>query len=176
MVATASFTESEISSLKVGQSATVSVTAAGVSVPATLTQIVPAASASTGASSSSVVTYAVTATLTSPPETVLAGMSATVTVTTASVDNVLRVAATALKGSATAGYTVEVVNGDGSVSTRDVQVGLVTTSLAQITSGLSDGETVVVGSSTSRTGTTTTGGGVNINSLTGGGGFTGPGR
>ncbi len=45
-------------------------------------------------------------------------MSATVTVTTASVDNALRVPATALQGSATAGYTVQVVNGDGSVSTR----------------------------------------------------------
>jgi macrolide-specific efflux system membrane fusion protein len=102
-------------------------------------------------------------------------MSATVTVTTASVDNALRVPATALKGSATAGYTVQVVNGDGSVSTKDVQVGLVTTSQVQITSGLSEGESVVVGSSTTRTGTTTSSS-VNINTLTGGGGFTGPGR
>lgn len=174
MVATASFTESQITSLKVGQSATVSVTAAGVSVPATLTQIVPAASSGTGGTSS-VVTYAVTATLTSPPETVLAGMSATVTVTTASVDNALRVPATALSGSAAAGYTVQVVDSNGSVSTKDVKVGLVTTSMAQITSGLSVGDSVVVGSSTSRTGTTSGNGGVNINSLTGGG-FTGPGR
>ena len=82
-------------------------------------------------------------------------MSATVTVTTASVDNVLRVPATALQGSATAGYTVQVLNGDGSVSTMDVQVGLVTTSMAQITSGLSEGDSVVVGTSTTRTGTTT---------------------
>jgi macrolide-specific efflux system membrane fusion protein len=102
-------------------------------------------------------------------------MSATVTVTTASVDNALRVPATALKGSATAGYTVQVVSGDGSVSTKGVQVGLVTTSLAQITSGLSDGDSVVVGSSTTRTGTTTSSG-VNLGQLTGGGGFTGPGR
>ena len=113
-------------------------------------------------------------TLTSPPETVLAGMSATVTVTTASVENALRVPATALQGSSTAGYTVQVVNADGNTSTQDVQVGLVTTSMAQITGGLSSGETVVVGSATARSGTTTTGnGGVNINSLTGGGGFGG---
>jgi macrolide-specific efflux system membrane fusion protein len=174
MVATASFAEADIPNLKVGQSATVSVTAAKTSVPGTLTEIVPVASTTGG--SSSVVTYAVTVTLTSPPDTVLAGMSATVTVTTASVDNALRVPATALQGSSTAGYTVQVLNGDGSVSTVDVQVGLVTTSMAQITSGLSQGEAVVVGTSTTRTGTTTSGnGGVNINSLTGGGGFGGAG-
>jgi macrolide-specific efflux system membrane fusion protein len=107
-------------------------------------------------------------------------MTATVTVTTASVDNALRVPATALKGSATAGYTVQVVAGDGSVSTKDVQVGLVTTTLAQVTSGLSNGDSVVVGSSTSRTGTTTSNSGVNVSSLTGGGfgggGFVAPGR
>jgi RND family efflux transporter MFP subunit len=172
MVATASFAESDIPNLKVGQSATVSVTAAKVSVPGTLTEIVPVASSTSGASS--VVTYAVTVTLTSPPDSVLAGMSSTVTVTTASVDNALRVPATALQGSATAGYTVQVMNGDGSASSRSVEVGLVTSSLAQVTSGLSAGDSVVVGTATSRTGTTTSGnGGVNVNSLTGGGGFGG---
>jgi len=125
-----------------------------------------------------VATYAVTVTLTSPPATVLAGMSATVTVTTASVDNALRVPATALEGSSSTGYAVLVVNADGSTSTVTVQVGLVTTSMAQITSGLSAGETVVTGTVSSRTGSTTTGGTSNlggINSLTGGGGFNGGG-
>jgi membrane fusion protein, macrolide-specific efflux system len=103
MVATAGFAESDIASLKVGQSATVSVTGAKVSVPGTLTQIVPVASSSGGnGSGSSVATYAVTVTLTSPPDTVLAGMTASVTVTTASVDNATRVPATALAGSAAA--------------------------------------------------------------------------
>ncbi len=174
MVATTSFAEADITKLQVGQSATVNVTAPQVSVPGTLTQIVPVASTTGG--SSSVVTYAVTVTLTGPPETVLAGMSATVTVTTASVDNALRVAATALQGSATAGYTVQVMNGDGSVASKAVEVGLVTTSMAQITSGLTAGETVVVGTTASRTGTTTNNGGVNLGGLTGGGGFSGPGR
>jgi macrolide-specific efflux system membrane fusion protein len=57
-----------------------------------------------------------------------------------------------------------------------VQVGLVTTSYAQITSGITAGQEVVVGTTTSRTGTTTTGanglGGNGLNGLTGGaGGF-----
>jgi len=177
MVATASFAESDVANLKVGQSATVAVTGAKVSVPGTLTQIVPVASSSGGASS--VATYAVTVTLTSPPDTVLAGMSSTVTVTTASVDNALRVPATALQGSSTSGYSVLLVNADGSTTTQDVQVGLVTSSMAQITSGLKSGDTIVTGTLSSRTGSTTTGagaGGVNVNSLTGGGGFGGFGR
>jgi macrolide-specific efflux system membrane fusion protein len=104
-------------------------------------------------------------------------MSATVTVTTASVDNALRVPATALSGSSTAGYTVQVLNSDGSVSDVSVEVGLVTTSMVQVTSGVSAGDTVVTGTVSSRTGTTTTAGGaggVNVQSLTGGaGGFGG---
>jgi hypothetical protein len=65
------------------------------------------------------------------------------------------------------------MNPDGSLSTVPVQVGLVTTSQAQITSGLSSGETVVTGTVAARSGTTNTGsgaGGINVNSLTGGGG------
>jgi hypothetical protein len=74
---------------------------------------------------------------------------------------------------------VQVLNSDGSVSSTAVQVGLVTTSMAQITSGLNSGETVVVGTTTSRTGTTGTGSnsGINLGGLTGGGGgFGGGGR
>jgi multidrug efflux pump subunit AcrA (membrane-fusion protein) len=167
MVATASFSESDIASLQVGQTASVTVTGAKATVPGTLTQIVPVASSS--GSSSSVATYAVTVTLTSPPDTVLAGMSASVTVTTASVDNVLRVPAAALQGTATAGYTVLILNSNGSTTSVDVTVGLVTTSMAEIKSGLSVGQTVVTGNTAARTGTTTTGGGVNVQSFTGGG-------
>jgi macrolide-specific efflux system membrane fusion protein len=172
MVATASFAEANITSIKVGQSASVTVTAAGAIVQGTVSQIVPVASTSGG--SSSVVGYTVMVTLDSTPETVLSGMSATVTVTTASVDNVLRVPATALTGSASSGYSVLVVDADGSAETRSVDIGLVTTSYAQISSGVSEGEMVVVGTTSSRT-TNSGSGGVNLNGLTGGGGFNGGG-
>jgi macrolide-specific efflux system membrane fusion protein len=175
MVATAGFAESDIAKLQIGQSASVAINGSSATpVAGTLTQIVPVASTSGG--SSSVATFAVTITLTSPPATVLAGMSATVTVTTASVDNVLRVPATALSGSASAGYSVIVMNADGSTATQSVTVGLVTTQWAEIKSGLRAGETVVTGTTAARSGTTTTGnGGVNVNSLTGGGGVPGGG-
>ncbi len=166
MVATASFSESAITSLKTGMVATVTVKAAGVDVTGTLSQIVPSASTSGGATS--VVTYAVTVTLTDPPETVFAGMTATVSVTTASVDNVLRVPSTALKGSSAAGYSVEILSGDGSVHSQTIQVGLVTSSMAEVTSGISAGDKVVVGTTSSRTGTSNGGGGVNLGGLTGG--------
>jgi hypothetical protein len=85
------------------------------------------------------------------------------------------VPATALEGSASAGYDVLVMNGSNTTATP-VTVGLVTSSYAEIQSGLTSGETVVTGTITTRTGTTTTtGGGVNVNSLTGGGGFGGAG-
>jgi len=180
MVATASFTESDITNLKTGQAAQVSVTATKTIVEGTVTQITPVSS--TGASSgagnqSSVVSYTVIVTLTDPPATVLAGMTATISVTTASVDNVVRIPATALSGSASAGYSVLVMASDGSVSTRSVQVGLVTTSMAQITSGINEGDTVVTGTSTTRTGTSNSNNG-GLGGLTGGGlgGFGGPGR
>jgi RND family efflux transporter MFP subunit len=168
MVATASFTESDITSLKVGQVASVSVTAAKQVVAGAISQIVPVASTTGG--TSSVVTYAVTVTLVDPPATVFSGMSATVTVTTSSVANTLRIPANALLGSASSGYGVQVMGGDGSVSTRAVEVGLVTTSYAQITSGLTEGELVVVGTASTRNTTTGTSGGVNLGGLTGGGG------
>jgi macrolide-specific efflux system membrane fusion protein len=166
MVANASFAESTIVGLKTGQAATVAVTAAKQSVNGTLTQIVPVASSA--GSSSGVVTYTVTVTLTNPPATVLSGMSAVVTVTTSSVANVLRVPATALQGSATAGYSVQIMGSNGSVTTQPVAVGLVTTSYAQVTSGITQGQEVVVGTATARTGTTTTGGSTGLGGLTGG--------
>ena len=72
-------------------------------------------------------------------------------------------------GSASAGYSVEVQGSDVSVTARSVEVGLVTTSMAQITSGISEGEAVVVGTTSTRNTTTTTTGGVNLGGLTGGG-------
>jgi macrolide-specific efflux system membrane fusion protein len=173
MIATASFAEADITSLKVGQAASVTVTAASATVDGTVSQIVPVASTAGGGSS--VVGYTVMVTLDSAPEAFLAGMSATVTVTTASVDDVLRVPATALSGSASAGYSVTVVDGNGSAATRSVEVGLVTTSYAQISNGVTEGELIVVGTSSSRTSSSSGSSGVNLGGLTGGGGFSGGG-
>ncbi len=101
----------------------------------------------------------------------LPGMSADLTIVIAEAENAVAVPAIAVSGSGDT-HTVRVLAADGTVETRNVQVGLVTSDLAQITSGISDGETVVTGSSSDRaassTSTGTTGGGFN------GGGFQRP--
>lgn len=152
MIASGNFPEADIDSLQVGQAATVTVTAVGKSMPAKVTSISPSAATS---GSSSVVTYAVQVTLDSTDASLRSGMSASISVTTASASGVIAIPAIALNGTS-GDYTVNVVASDGSVSAMPVQVGLVTTSLAQITSGLSVGDRVETGTSTARSGTTTT--------------------
>jgi RND family efflux transporter MFP subunit len=159
--ATADFTESDLPSLKVGQPASVTVDAVGASVPGTVVGIAPSGASSQG----SVVTYAVTIELTGAPEAARPGMSAKASVIVAEASNVLAVPAVALNGSAL-GYTVLVVGPDGAAQSRDVRVGLVTSTQAEIKTGLQPGEAVVIG--TTATQTTTTGGG---GFFPGGGGF-----
>jgi macrolide-specific efflux system membrane fusion protein len=99
-----------------------------------------------------------------------------VAVITAQAANVIAVPAIALQGSA-GSYSVLVIGSSGSPQAVPVQVGLVTTSLAEIQSGVSEGETVATGTVSARTSTTTTtGGGVAIPGLGGGGGGGGFGR
>ncbi|MGZ6339126.1 MAG: hypothetical protein ACXWNG_02040 [Candidatus Limnocylindrales bacterium] len=154
LVVTASFAETDVTSIKVGQAASVAIAAAKATVDATVSQILPVGSAS---GSNSVVTYQVQVTLTNPPATVLAGMSANVAVTTAEAQNVIAVPAIAVVGS-TGNYSVRVMDAGGQPQLRSVQVGLVTSSLAEVRSGLSEGDTVVTGTVSQRTSTTTTGG------------------
>jgi multidrug efflux pump subunit AcrA (membrane-fusion protein) len=117
-----------------------------------------------------VVTFAVQITLTNAPATVLSGMSASIAVTTAQATNVIAVPAIALLGSS-GNYSVRVIAPDGSAQIVPVQVGLVTTSLAEIQSGITAGTTVSIGTVSARTSTTTTtGGGVAIPAIGGGGG------
>jgi RND family efflux transporter MFP subunit len=168
----ATVTETDLTSLKVGQTATVTVAAVGRDIAGTVSQIDPTANASGG--NSSVVTYPVVITLTGDTTDVQAGMSANVSVTTASATNVVAVPSTALYGQA-GSYTVHELDSAGQVKSVSVQVGLISTSLAEITSGVAAGDTVVVGTSSSRT---STGSGTNGfgGGGFGGGGFGGGGR
>jgi multidrug efflux pump subunit AcrA (membrane-fusion protein) len=140
--------ESDISSLAVGQPAVVTISALDLQAPGTVTSI----AATTSASSSSVVTFPVTVTLTDPDERIKPGMSSDVKITTASADNVVAVPVAALSGR-NGNYVVRVQAADGSIETRPVTVGLVTETLAEVQSGLSAGESVVVGTSTDRNST-----------------------
>lgn len=152
--ATADFTESDLPSLKTGQPASVTVDAIGATLDGTVAAIAPSAASSSG----SVVTYAVTIDLASPPATARPGMSAKASVIIAQATGVVAVPAVALEGSAL-GYTVLVIGQDGTAQSRNVTVGLVTSTQAEIKTGIQVGETVVIGTTAAQTTTTTTGGG-----------------
>jgi hypothetical protein len=122
-----------------------------------------------------VVAYAVTVALSDPPTTVRAGMTADVTITTASAAQVLAVPAAAIRGRAGA-YSVLVMTAAGQPEAKPVTVGLMTSSLVEVRSGLSAGDVVVTGTASQQrtTGTGASGpGGFVVNG--GGGGFGGRG-
>ena len=162
--------ESDVSAVVVGQPAVVTIDALGLDVQGTVTSVAP----STTGTSSSVVTFPVTVTLTDPPAQVRPGMSSDVEITIAEAADVIAVPAVALSGS-DGSYSVQVATASGALETRPVTVGLVTETLAEITSGVAAGEEVLVGASTERV---TSGedevsgfrGGGGLESLAGGGG------
>jgi macrolide-specific efflux system membrane fusion protein len=166
--ASVTIAEADLPNVSVGQAASVTVGAVGGTATGKVLSIAPTA---TGGNSS-VVTYAVVVSLGTQPAEARAGMTASVSLTVASATNVLAVPAIALV-SGTDGYSVRVMAADGSVSSQAVTVGLVTSTLAQITSGLSQGQRVVIGLSTARTSTGTTSGGFGgLGGALGGGGGT----
>jgi len=179
MEVSATVTESDYPSLKLGQTVDVAIVALGQTVTGTVKQIVP-----TGTLSNGVVTYPIIVTLDPTSGGAASGMSADIQVTTAQASNVLAVPAEALNGS-NGSYSVRVLGSDGVVTAQTVQVGLVTSSLAEITGGLTEGQTVVTGISTPQTGEATTtngglgggfeGGGVDLPGGGGGGGGHAPG-
>ncbi len=164
------YAEADLSSLAVGQPATVTISATGSEVSGKVVAIAP--TASTSGASNSVVSYDVTIELIDPPAEVKPGMSADVSVTTASAADVLAIPAVALSGGAN-GYTVEVQAADGSVERRPVEVGLITSSWAEIRSGLAEGDVVVTGTTADRQATTNGFGGGLGGGLGGPGGFRG---
>jgi macrolide-specific efflux system membrane fusion protein len=144
---TTSVVESDVAKISVGQKATVTISAIDATLQGTVATIAPTASTSSGANG--VVSYAVEIGLDAPPASLRSGMSADVSIVTASAANVIAIPSRALSGTAGA-YTVRVVADDGSVSTRSVEVGLITSSLAEIKSGLQVGERVVTGTSSTQ--------------------------
>jgi macrolide-specific efflux system membrane fusion protein len=172
----AAFSESDSAGLKVGQSAAFTFSAlTGTTVAGKVTKI-----ASTSTVTNNVVTYAVTIALDNAPSTVKAGMTASAVVTTAQANDALRVPTAAVRGRGTTG-TVTVIK-NGKQTPQAVGVGLRGDSFAEITSGLTAGEKIVVSTSSgSFTGGPTggaTGGGTGGGGLgggLGGGGFGPPG-
>jgi multidrug efflux pump subunit AcrA (membrane-fusion protein) len=89
------------------------------------------------------VTYDVTVTLPSTPQTLASGTYATTTVTTASAADVLTVPVSAVPGVTSGTARVGVLR-NGALTGTTVTVGAVGGGLAEIRSGLAEGEQVVV--------------------------------
>jgi RND family efflux transporter MFP subunit len=159
-----SVVESDVAAIKAGQEASVTIAALDATLRGQVVSVDPVGS---GGGSGAVVSFAVEVRLDAPPAGLRPGMSADVTIVAASATNVLAIPSRALSGSADS-YTVRIVAADGSVSTRSVKVGLVTSSLAEVTSGLQAGELVVTGTSSTQNAL-----GGNGGAVVGGGAFPG---
>ncbi|RSD17910.1 efflux RND transporter periplasmic adaptor subunit [Amycolatopsis eburnea] len=164
LVVNTSVAEIDVSKVKTGQKATVTLNA----LPDKPIQATVSSVNLTPTTSGSVVSYGAQLALTAPPDGLRPGQSASVVITVASADNALSVPAAAVT---TAGNTnVVTVQENGQNVTRQVQVGIRGESTVQITSGLTEGESVVLTGASAATGTGRTGTG------TGGtGGFPGGG-
>lgn len=166
MTMTVSFSESDISSVHVGQTATVSIDAlSGVELAAKVTAISPV-----GTSSDGVVSYDATITVTQNNPQVRPGMSATATVITAQAQGVT-VPNAAITGSGTTG-TVDLLK-NGKVTPTEVVVGLRGTSRSEIVSGLAAGDELQVTITLPALGTTTSSSTSSSSGTLGGTGVTG---
>ncbi len=164
-----SLSESDIGSVKVGQSATVAVNAAsGEEFEARVTKVGLQPSST---SSTSAVSYPVTLTLQQTSSSLKTGMSATADIVTKQASGIV------VPSQAVTGSTVTVVDG-GERETRRVTTGVVGDSSTQVVSGLRAGEQVVVRSRSAAAGAAATGSGTSGTQRTQGtgrGGFGGGG-
>ncbi|MEV4247353.1 biotin/lipoyl-binding protein [Streptosporangium canum] len=154
-----SFTESDITKLKVGQKASIRFDAlTGVTGAGKVTQIQP-----TAATSNNVVQYPVTISFTEVPDEVRLDQTATVEVVVEQAENVLAVSSTVI--STAGGRSTVTVLRDGRQVPTQVEVGIKGDALTEIKSGLGEGDQIV---RPAATGTTQQGGG--LPGLGGGGG------
>jgi RND family efflux transporter MFP subunit len=163
--------------IKVGQQATVTPPGLG-QLAGTVTQIsmLPTSSGTSGSTGtgSSTVTYDVTMTLPSTPQTLASGTYATTTITTASAKDVLTVPVSAVPGVTSGTARVSVVK-DGVATETTVSVGAVGGGLAEIRSGLTEGEQVVIADVQAALPTNSSQNVRGVTGPTGGGAFTGGG-
>jgi macrolide-specific efflux system membrane fusion protein len=149
-----SIAEIDVSKVKVGQKSTVTINALpNAPVHATVGNV-----NLTPTTSGSVVSYGTQLTLTNPPDGLRPGQSASVVITVAEATNALSVPAAAVQ---TAGNTSMVtVQENGQNVRRQVQVGIRGESTVQITSGLTEGDRVLMtaASPSATSGRTGTGG------------------
>jgi multidrug efflux pump subunit AcrA (membrane-fusion protein) len=147
--------EADIAKVVLGQSATITSDSLSGSYQGKVTAIAPTATVSSGVAS-----YVVSLSVDTKGKTIQPGISITAAIVTQQKDNVLIVPSKAIK-TASGTKTVQVVTGTGVTETRTVQVGLTGDAGVEITSGLNEGDKVMVSgttTTTSKTGTSQNGG------------------
>jgi multidrug efflux pump subunit AcrA (membrane-fusion protein) len=133
----AGFAEADATKIKVGQNATVTLSALpNTSVAGKVTAVSP-----TSTVTSNVVTYDITVRLVSPPASVLDGMTADVSVTVERKTNVLQLPSAAITATGPSS-TVSVLR-DGKQTTTTVTTGLVGASTTEILTGIKEGDVIV---------------------------------
>jgi membrane fusion protein, macrolide-specific efflux system len=176
LVAQADIAQSDVSSVKVGQTAQLSFDAlSGTTENAAVTSLPAQAetsSAAAGAGNSTPVQYSVQLGLTALPPGAKAGMTGQAHIAVQSRTDTIVVPSAAVGGSTTNPTVQIVVN--GRAVTRPVQVGLVTNTDTEIITGVQAGDVVVIGGqqtgATPSTAPSTVGGGFGGGGLGGGGG------
>jgi macrolide-specific efflux system membrane fusion protein len=142
---TASFSETDAAKITLGMAATLTFDAlSGKSVNGKVTYI-----SATSTTSNNVISYPVQVTVDTPDPTIKPGMTATVAVTVDKRDGVLSLPSAAVSGRGTTG-TVTIKGPKGNTQVR-VQIGLRGDAGVEITSGLTEGQQVVVIPTTSGT-------------------------
>ncbi len=134
----AEFSEADVAGIAVGQAATIGLKNQAGTVTGRVSSVDPA-----GTASGSLVRYAVMVSFDAPPASLLYGQSADVTVTTAAVEDVLYVSSSAVRDVHDDAGTVTVRSG-GRDAPRTVRLGLRGDRYTEVSSGLSEGETVVI--------------------------------
>jgi macrolide-specific efflux system membrane fusion protein len=163
----ASVAEIDVSKVKTGQTVAVTVNALPDSpVTGTVSQV-----DLTPTTSNNVVSYGVTLKLTKAPSGLRPGQSASVAITVAKADGALAVPAAAVRTVTDSGTSVSSVTVlvNGQQETRTIEVGVRSEALVQVTSGLDEGDQVVLAATTTTANQTGTGRGGGA----GGGGFGG---
>ena len=131
--------ENDIGVVQVGQRADITLDAVdGLSLAGTVSAV-----GKVGETKSGIVVFNVDIGIDNPDPSARPGMSAEAEITVERVDNAIIVPISALEGRM-GRYAVQVRNADGDIEPRSVEVGMRTTTAAEIISGLSAGEIVVV--------------------------------
>jgi multidrug efflux pump subunit AcrA (membrane-fusion protein) len=138
----AQFSEADVGRLAIGQVAAITLPNRADPLPGKVSQIDPA-----GTVSSRLVRYGVIIAFDAVPVDLLLGQSATVMVTTAAVDNVLYVSSSAVSN-VDAGAGTVTVRSAGHDETRTVKLGLRGDQYTEVTSGVTEGDVIVLPSST----------------------------